>query len=337
MERKRIIKWKVILGVFFLTFVGPVSNTVAKDVYPTQDINYICYSQPGGSFDIIARGIAPFLSKHLREVSPGAKGGNIKVKNVTGGSGVKELEFLFKEADTEGYSIGDFNRGNFYRFYLSGEKLPFDITKFTWLYSTTQVNRVLISGKKGPKTWEEMLALSKKEPSRWGVSSVGGSVHLETIYILETTRIPSKITIWGSASQAQAAIIRGDADVSVIELGGLVPLIESKGVNVLVSFTENRVLPQVPTIKEKGFPLIPRNVGGQGIGITIGPPNLDPEAKRIIVEAAKKTMVDPGFLDFSKKMGLDINPLYGKEIDDIITESVKFYKEWAPIYKKYGL
>ncbi len=337
MESRRAMKWTVLFGVFVLGSIGPIPNTTAKDIFPAEDITYICYSQPGGSYDIIARGISPFLSKNLREVSPGAKGGNIKVKNVTGGAGAKACEYLFKDAKPDGYTIGDFNRGNFYKFHLSGEKLPFDITKFTFLYSVTDVNRVLISGKRGPRTWEEILSLSKKEPLRWAVSSVGGSLHLDTIYIIEKVGVPAKITIWGSSSQAEAAIVRGDADVSVIAYEGLTALVESKEVNVLVSFTEERILPQVPSIKEKGFPQIAGHVGGLGGKMVIGPPNLDPVVTRLIIEAAKKTMVTPGFVSFCKKIGAEINPLFGKDLEARIMEDVKFYKEMSPTYKKHGL
>lgn len=196
-------------GISVLIFFGSLTTAMAADVYPADDITFICHSQPGGGYDITARGMAPFLSQNLREVSPGAKGGNVKVKNMTGGAGAKACEYIFKDAKPDGYTIGDFNRGSLYNFLLGGEKLPFDVTKFTFLFSSTDVNRVLVSSTRGPiKTWEDMLASSKKEPLRWAVSTAGGSEHLDTIYVKETTGIPAKITIWGSTSATNAAIIR---------------------------------------------------------------------------------------------------------------------------------
>ncbi len=98
----------------------------------------------------MARGMAPYFTKWLKVVSPGAKGGEIKVKNMTGGNGAKASQYMFSDAKPDGYTIGDFNRGNFYRFVLSGEKLPFDVMKLSWLFSLSNVTRVMVTNKKSP-------------------------------------------------------------------------------------------------------------------------------------------------------------------------------------------
>jgi tripartite-type tricarboxylate transporter receptor subunit TctC len=182
-----------------------------------------------------------------------------------------------------------------------------------------------------------MIARSKKEPLRWAISSVGGSEHLDTIYVKETTGIPAILTIWGGSSQTEGALIRGDADVSLCSFDSMPALIAAQEVNVIVSFTKKRLMPSVPTIMEKGFPKIPDNVGGLGGKIVIGPPKLDPEAKRILIAAAKKMVVDPGYMEYCNKAQLDLDPLFGRDLENLIKEIMNFYKEMAPTYKKYGL
>ena len=339
LERRSFLKLMGATGGAALLSSLPRSLPAAtKDVYPAEDITFICYSQPGGGYDLTARGSAPFLSKALRDVSRGARGGNVQVKNMTGGAGAKAAYYLFNDARPDGYTIGDINRGSFYKFLLTKDKLPFDIRSFTYLYSLTTVNRVLVSGKKsGITSWETMLAKSRKEPLKWAISTVGGSEHLDTIYVKETAGIPALLTIWGGTSQTDGALIRGDADVTLVSYDSMKALIDAGEVNVVVSFTEKRMLPNVPTIVEKGYPKIPSNVGGLGGKIVIAPPRLDPEAKRILIAAAKKMVTDPGFLDFCKKAEIDLDPLFEKDLENLIRENIKFYTEMAPTYKKYGL
>ncbi len=339
MERREFLKLMGAMGGASALYSLPSgSHAAVRELYPAEDITFVCYSSPGGGYDLTARGSSPFLSKALKEVSRGAKGGNVQVKNMTGGAGAKAAYYLFNDARPDGYTIGDFNRGNLYKFMISKDKLPFDIRNFTFLYSLTTVNRVLVSSKRvGINSWEEMLAKSKKESLKWAIGAVGGSEHYDTIFVKETTGIQAMLTNWGSSSQAEGALIRGDVDVSLISYDTIKSLIDSGEVNLLLSFTAKRILPSVPTIVEKGFPQIPANVGGIGGKIVIAPPNLDPEAKRILIAAARKMVVDPGFLDFCKKAEIDLDPLFGRDLDNLIKENIEFYTRMAPVYRKYGL
>jgi tripartite-type tricarboxylate transporter receptor subunit TctC len=184
-ERREFIKLMTTVGSASMLGSLPVSShAAAKEIYPAKDITFVCYSNPGGPYDLAARTSAPFLTKALREVSKGAKGGNIQVKNMTGGNGAKAAYYLFNDARPDGYTLGDLNRASTYKFTMTKDKLPFDVMDFTFLYSLATTNRVLISGKRsGITSWEEMVAQSKKEPLRWAISSVGGSEHLDTIYV----------------------------------------------------------------------------------------------------------------------------------------------------------
>lgn len=325
-------------GASVLSSLPFSSHAAAKEIYPAQDITFICYSAPGGSYDLTARSSGPFLTKALKEVSKGAKGGNVQVKNMTGGNGAKAAYYLFKDAKPDGYTIGDLNRASAYKFMMSQDRLPFDVRDFTYLYSLTTVNRVLISGRRsGITSWETMIAKSKKEPLKWAISSVGGSEHLDTIYIKETVGINAQLTTWGSTSQAESALIRGDADLHLVAYDFVDPLVDAKEIFLLVSFTEHRIEPKVPCIAEKGFPQIPANVGGTGGKIVIAPPKLDPEAKRILIAAARKMVVDPDYVEICKKAGTELTPLFGKDLDDLLKENIEFYTRMAPVYKKYGL
>jgi len=311
---------------------------MAQDIYPAKRITSVCASEPGGGMDLTARGTAPFLTKYLKQLNPDAKGGDVEVKNMPGASHAKAVSYVFKEAKPDGYTIGDFLRGNLYKFIYGQAKLPFDVRELTFLWSLGQSQRILICNKKRFATWEEVLAASKKETLMIECSSVGSSEHLDTIFLKETTGIPVKITFSGGSSQTIASLIRGDADISVVDYMPVKALVDSKEINVLFSVTKERIIPDVPTIAEKGFPDLLKLVGGEGSGrMVMAPAKLNPEAKGKLIAAMKKTMEDPEFKDFCKKSGLTSDISWDEELKKFIMEYAQILSKMAPTMKKYGL
>ncbi len=335
MRRKNLIG--MLVGAFILcSFSLLTFEALAQGVYPARNIDFICYSNPGGGYDILARGMAPFLTKHLKEVSPGAKGGEIKVKNMVGAGGAKAIQFLHDDAKPDGYTIGDFNKGNAYKFQYGDEKLPFNIMEVTWLVSLARSNRVLIS--KRFATWEEMLASAKKEPLTIISSVPGTAEHFDSIFFKEGVGLPGKIAnTGGGTALAISALLRGDGDVYVIAYESGKALIEGKEVKALVTFTEDRLIPQVPTIVEKGFPKLSESVGGKGARIIIAPPKLAPEPRRILIAAFRRMLADPEFKTFCEKGGFDLNPTWEKDLEALMGRYFGMLNENSSMLKKYGI
>ncbi len=177
--------------------------------------------------------------------------------------------------------------------------------------------------------------MSKKEPITFVTGSIGGTAHIESIFFKELTGIPGKIGVAGGTAQAVATLIRGEGDVFLVNIDAVKALVDSKEVNVLISTTKERILPQVPTVIEKGFPNILKYVGGIG-NIQMGPPKLDPQAKSKIVAAFKEMVKDPEFLDFCSKIGQKSTPVYDEEVRNYVMEYSEILREWVPTFRKYG-
>jgi tripartite-type tricarboxylate transporter receptor subunit TctC len=132
------------------------------------------------------------------------------------------------------------------------------------------------------------------------------------------------------------AVIRGDADAALVSYDSVSTICEAKEVNTLVSFTEEKILPWVPTIVEKGFPECTKYMRRIGRHY-MGPPNLDPERERLLVAAGRKMLTDPGFIDFLKKRKADTQPIFGIELKEAVKVEIEDIDKWVPIFKKYGL
>ncbi len=325
----------VLLLILFSLFTVGV---MAQEVYPSKKVTFICASSPGGGMDLTARSVAPFLGKYLKDLNPGLKGGDVEVKNMPGASHAKAISYVFKEARPDGYTIGDFIRGNVYKFSYSDAKLPFDVTELTWLWALGETQRVLICNKKRFSTWEEMVAAAKKEPLTFECSSVGSSEQLDTIFLKEIAGIPGKLTFSGGSAETIGSLIRGDTDISLIEYTASKALVESKEVNVLVTVTPKRIIPDVPTIAEKGFPDVLKYVGGECSGrMIMAPPKLAPEAKTKLLAALRKTFDDPEFKALLAKIGTTNDVWLDDQVRAHILEHRGLLFKMAPTLKKYGL
>ncbi len=335
-KKGAFLKLGMIFGTFSLCYFSFLAvEVIAQDIFPAKEITLICGSEVGGGMDIYARGMTIALSRAFKKLYPEAKGGEVKVKNMPGAGHAKAYTYVFKEAKPDGYTIGDFVKGELYKFIYGSEKFPFDVREFIWLFSGDKSERILIANKKRFNIWEDFLAMSKKEPITFVTGSIGGTAHIETIFFKELTGIPGKIGVAGGTAQAVATLIRGEGDVFLATYDGVKALVDSKEVNVLISTTKERILPQVPTIIEKGFPNIMKYAGGLG-NILVGPPKLDPQAKLKIVAALKEMVKDPEYLEFCSKMGMKSIPAYDEEIRNEIMEYCEILREWTPTFRKHG-
>jgi tripartite-type tricarboxylate transporter receptor subunit TctC len=185
-------------------------------------------------------------------------------------------------------------------------------------------------------SWEELVAKSKKEPLTLIVPQFGTTAHLDCILAVEITKIPAKIVSMEGTADVVNAVIRGDADAALVSFDSVTTIAEAKEVNTLVSFTEEKVLPWVPTIVEKGFPDCTKYMRRVGRHY-MAPPNLDAEAERLLVAAGRKMLADPKFKDFLIKRRSDVQPVFGKELKETVKVEIEDIEKWLPVYKKFGL
>jgi len=72
-SRRNFLK-KVLFGSLAFNRAFAVAAGYGREVYPAERIVWVSPYKLGGGFDLMVRGISPYLTKHLREISPWAKG-----------------------------------------------------------------------------------------------------------------------------------------------------------------------------------------------------------------------------------------------------------------------
>ncbi len=313
-------------------FLGGMCTTPAsaKDVYPAERITWIIPVKPGGSFDMTARLIAPYLSKYLKETK-GAKGGGVVIKNVTESGGARAYSSIYN-GKPDGYAIGYFNAAFVADNLMSGSDI--DCSKYTFIMRTHVSTRVINIRKKSSfKTWAEMMAAGKEKELKIAAGNFGRGHYIAGILVKDATKMPARLIPFPGSAENANALIRGDVDMSINLEESSTPLIESGEFGVLTTLSETSMYPGVQSIAQLGYPELADPLQLQFL--LIAPPNLPKEVSDTLIGAAKKVFQDKEFLAKAGKMGIHTNPLYGADAARVAKGVFKFYEEKTPLIAKY--
>jgi tripartite-type tricarboxylate transporter receptor subunit TctC len=329
-SRRNFLK-SITVGALAINVAGRIPYAFAKDLFPVEKIAWVSPYKVGGGFDIVARGIGPYLTKYLRELSPGAKGGDILVKDETAAGGQRAYGMVYN-ARPDGYTVGAFDMAFAADTLMS--KLPFDLNKFTYLVRMMTTTRVLVTHKNGFADWAEMIKSSKTKELKWGVGAIGRGLTLDSIIVKEAVGIPARFIPWGGTAQCMNALMRGDVQVALVSEDSVKALLSSGEIKPLTQFTEVSEYRGVPSIKDLGYPDLVEKVGTQRF--VIAPPALNKEAGELWIAAFKKALGDKDFQAWTKKMDIPLNPIYGKEADTLAKKMLVYYQqELKPLLLKY--
>jgi tripartite-type tricarboxylate transporter receptor subunit TctC len=309
-----------------------VPSGLAADIYPSGKITWINPDKAGGGYDLMSRGLSPYLTKYLKEVSPGAKGGEITIKNEAAGSGQQCYNTLYT-ARPDGYTIGGLYSSIAAETVMS--KVDFDINRFTYLLRLTITTRILITNNKsGFSTWEEMLKSAKTKELKWGVAALGRGLHVDSLIVEQAVKMPVRYIAWGGSPELMNALLRNDVQIALVSEDTVKSLLDAKEAKVLTEFGETSGYPGVPSIKDLGYPDLANKLGSHRF--VIGPPGLPKEQTNILIAAYKKALNDPELLAWAKKSEIPFNPAYGEDADRAAKRMFKFYQEDVkPLLQKY--
>ena len=219
-------------------------------VYPSRPIQMVVPFPPGGGFDTIARPFGERLGQALRQP--------IVIDNRPGGGGNIGTDFVAR-APADGYTLlfaNDFLATN----PSVSRHVRYDPLKDfvpVGMVGTTQVV-IAVRPEFEARSFEQLLALSKKRPLSYGTPGAGTSPHLVGEYLsaispLKTLHIPYK----GTAPSVNDAI-GGQIDMVFATAPSVASHIAAgklHGIAVLGG-KRSAQLPDVPTLQEIGGPAV---------------------------------------------------------------------------------
>jgi tripartite-type tricarboxylate transporter receptor subunit TctC len=235
----------VVAACAALTSLGAVAQE-----YPTRPIRWVVNYPPGGTTDVVARGVAQGVAENL--------GVTIVVENKAGAGGLIGMDTVAK-ATPDGYTflVSDASLATAPSLYKS---MPFDPLKDLQAVAlfVTVPHVIVVTPGLPVRSVDELVALSKKEPGRLNFSSggVGSPLHLAGEVFRAATGVTWTHVPYKGASPAIMAAVSGEADVAAPSAPAALAQIAGGRLRALAVTSDRRMtqLPGVPTLAELGQP-----------------------------------------------------------------------------------
>ena len=303
-----------------LALIGPAA---AID-YPTRPVKWIVPYPPGGTTDVLARIIAPWLSEKL--------GQQFIIENKPGGGNNIGVEMVVN-SPPDGYTMLLVNPANGINTTLY-KNLPFnflkDIAPVAGLVRSPNVMEVTPSFP--AKTVAEFIAYCKANPGKinWASSGSGTSVHLSGELFKSLTGCQMLHIPYKGAGPALTDLMGGQVHVIFDNLPSSAGFIKGGRIRPLAVTSQNREpsMPELPTVGEtvRGY----EATAWFGIGMPKGTPR---EIIEKVNAEVNRALADP-------KMRERLAELGGKSIagtpEDFGKVIAAETAKWAPIVKASG-
>jgi tripartite-type tricarboxylate transporter receptor subunit TctC len=313
----------------------PASAESVDQFYAGRSISLVIGFAPGGGYDIYARLLARHMGNHI----PGHP--KIVPQNMPGAGSLRAAQFVYSAAPKDGTAIGIFGRQMGITPLLT-PNANYDGTKFGWIGSITNEVSTCVSWHTSPvKTWDDLLT---KQVTFGGD---GPGADPDVFANLYKNVFGAKIKLvsgYHGTTPILLAMERGEVDGlcgyswSTIKSKNM-DWVKANTINILVqaALKKDAELPDVPLVLDKAKTDEQRQIlklflaGQETARPFTAPPGIPADRLAALRSAFDETMKDSDFLAEAKKLHLDINPLSGKEITDLMKE---LYATPKPIIQK---
>ena len=297
----------------------PVSDFAGKT------ISLYIGNSVGGGYDLYARAVARHMTKHLQ----GAP--TIIPKNMEGGGSMRAANFMAELAPRDGTAIATIGRGTIFAPLMGQPGATFDATALSWIGSANdEVSACAAWHTSGVSSFDD---LKKKE-----------LIIATTVATDDATQLPKLLNgLFGTRFKAVLGYPGGTQMNKAMESGeaqGRCGLswgsfkathpqwIEKKLVTPLfqVGLAKHSDLPDVPLLSdlatnEEQRQMIATFVARQVMGRPFFAPQQVPASTVVALrEAFDATMRDPEYRAEAEKMRLEVNPVSGAQVQDMVAE-----------------
>jgi tripartite-type tricarboxylate transporter receptor subunit TctC len=229
------------------------STALAQSTWPTKPVRIIVPFAPGGTTDILARAVAPELSK--------AFGQSFIVENKAGAGGNVGADMVAKSA-ADGYTLLMGTVGTHGINRALYDKLPYDpIKDFAPITLVAGVPNVMVVNAERAKALginnvADFIRVAKASPGKLNMASSGNgtSIHLSGELFKSMSGTFMVHFPYRGSSPALLDMVAGNMDVMFDNLPSSLPHIRSGKLKALgvTSLQRSAALPEVPTIEEAG-------------------------------------------------------------------------------------
>jgi tripartite-type tricarboxylate transporter receptor subunit TctC len=224
--------------------------TLAQD-YPNKPVRLVVPFPPGGSVDMVARLVGKSLQDSLKQP--------FLVENKPGASGNIGAAFVANSAP-DGYTLLVGSAGVFAANQYLYANPPFDPQKAfaPIMRIVDQPNILVVSPQSPAHSVKELVAMAKAQPGKvsFGSASVGSAQHFSTEIFMQQAGVEMLHVPYKGGAPALNDLMGGQIDMLFDTSPTALPYVKSGKLRALAITSSQRspLLPDVPTMKEAGFP-----------------------------------------------------------------------------------
>ena len=312
------------------SFTGPAC---AQTAWPSKPVRIVVPFAPGGTTDILARAVAPELSKTF--------GQQFIVDNRAGAGGNVGAEIV-SHAAPDGYTLLMGTVGTHGINRALYPKLPFDpIKDFVPVTLVAAVPNVMEMNADKAKqlninSVQDFIAYAKTHPGKLSMASSGSgtSIHLAgELFKSMTGSFMTHIPYRGSGP-ALLDLVAGNTDVMFDNLPSSMQQIKAGKLKALAVTSAQRspALPDVPTVEEVGGPSLKGYEASSWFGL-LAPAGTPPDIVNRIQQEVAKSLGTPAIKEKLIAQGAIPSGNTSAEFAKLIDSE---HKKWAAVVKTSG-
>jgi tripartite-type tricarboxylate transporter receptor subunit TctC len=301
----------------------------ATDFFAGRQVSVLIGATAGGGYDVYARALSRHMGRHL----PGQP--TLIPKNVPGAGGLTLANHLYNRAPADGTEFAIVQNGLpfeklFQTLSPEGRNALFDATRFGWIGSITRTVFVTVTWHSAPV---KTLADATRQQAVLGASATSSDSYV--LAMLSNRLLGTKFKVvhgYPGAAEVDLAVengeVEGEAGKDWTTLTSTRPQwIKDKKINILVQMgmrahADLAAVPMAIDLAKTAEDRQVMEVVFAKFGMSrpfLTPPGIAPERLSALRRAFDATMQDPAFLADAAKLGMEVNPVRGEEVEALVT------------------
>jgi tripartite-type tricarboxylate transporter receptor subunit TctC len=314
------------LALFTALFAGSI-GTAAADWPSDRPIEIMVGFAPGGTTDVMARTLAPFISKHL-----GGKA-SMLIVNRPGASGEIAVSQI-QRAKPDGYTIGIINQPGYF-FLPIYRKVSYDPKQISLVARIVSDPTILVATKRSKHhDLATVIRDLKADPSSLsaGHNGVGTNGHIAMVRLEAASGAKVNAIPFNGTAQQKLALSGDQINFAFISASEVPdPEKEAVPARILAQFSKSRIskLSSVPTTFEQGFPV--EMTAERGFA---APAGVNPAILASLQKAIEMAMKDPEYIRAAHADAPFLDYLGGAEWTAQMESQRKAYEEVVETVRK---
>jgi tripartite-type tricarboxylate transporter receptor subunit TctC len=320
----------------FLAFAQPAA---AQDFFAGKTVTINVGSAAGGSYDLYARMAARHIGKHI----PGNPA--VIVRNMPGANSGVMANYIYEVAPKDGTALGAPLNTVPLTQLLEPDRVKFNSAEFNWIGAISSPANVLATWHtSGVKSIDDARA----KEIQIGATTPGTTMEMYPLMANNLFGTKFKvITGYVGGAEINIAMERGEvlgrgANTYIAYRFQNADWIKDKKLNFVFQMTEERdpMMPDTPTLLEyaktaEQRQIISMMVTTETIGRSlIAPAGVPPDRVALLRQALMAMVKDPEFLADVEKAQLEISPIPGEKLQQMVKNLVATPPDIVEKYKK---